>query len=78
MDAVARRRNRDLGSHLRQHACRGHSDAAGRTRTGLVRYTSNAFANYTFNEGSWRGFSFGGGLAIVLLLGTLQVLRGVG
>jgi outer membrane receptor protein involved in Fe transport len=39
------------------------NNVAGRTRTGLVRYTSNVFANYTFNEGSFRGFSFGGGAA---------------
>ena len=39
------------------------NNVAGRTRTGLVRYTSNVFANYTVSEGSLRGFSFGGGLA---------------
>lgn len=37
------------------------NNVAGRTRTGLVRYTSNAFANYTFSEGLLRGFSIGGG-----------------
>lgn len=37
------------------------NNVAGRTRTGLVRYTANVFANYTFNEGALKGFSVGGG-----------------
>jgi len=39
------------------------NNVAGRTRTGLVRYTSNVFANYTVAEGALRGFSIGGGAA---------------
>lgn len=39
------------------------NNVAGRTRTGLVRYTSNVFANYSFTEGSLRGLSLGGGFA---------------
>ena len=39
------------------------NNVAGRTRTGLVRYTSNIFANYTVAEGSLRGLSLGGGFA---------------
>ena len=39
------------------------NNVAGRTRTGLVKSTSNVFANYTFGEGNLKGFSVGGGLA---------------
>ncbi len=39
------------------------NNVAGRTRTGLVKFTSNVFANYSFSEGALRGFSLGGGLA---------------
>ncbi len=36
---------------------------AGRTKTGLVDYTANLFANYTFQDGMFEGFSVGGGIA---------------
>ncbi|MBI5766845.1 MAG: TonB-dependent receptor plug domain-containing protein [Verrucomicrobia bacterium] len=39
------------------------NNVAGRTRTGLVKYTSNVFANYTFSEGALKGLSFGTGAA---------------
>jgi outer membrane receptor protein involved in Fe transport len=39
------------------------NNVAGRTRTGLVKYTSNVFANYSFSEGALRGLSVGGGIA---------------
>jgi outer membrane receptor protein involved in Fe transport len=40
-----------------------NNNVAGATKTGLVKYTLNAFANYTFLEGGMRGFSIGGGFA---------------
>jgi outer membrane receptor protein involved in Fe transport len=40
-----------------------NNNVAGATKTGLVKYTLNAFANYTFLEGALRGFSIGGGFA---------------
>lgn len=39
------------------------NNLAGATKTGLVKYTANAFANYSFLDGDLRGFSVGGGLA---------------
>ncbi|HEX2852262.1 MAG TPA: hypothetical protein VHO24_03410, partial [Opitutaceae bacterium] len=39
------------------------NNLAGATKTGLVKYTLNAFANYSFRDGDLRGFSIGGGFA---------------
>lgn len=39
------------------------NNVAGAKRTGLVKYTANIFANYTFLENSLKGFSIGAGVA---------------
>jgi hypothetical protein len=40
-----------------------NNNLAGATKTGLVKYTANAFANYSFLDGDLRGFSIGAGIA---------------
>lgn len=40
-----------------------NNNLAGATKTGLVKYTANAFANYSFLSGDLDGFSIGAGLA---------------
>jgi outer membrane receptor protein involved in Fe transport len=38
-------------------------NTAGMTKTGLVRYTANLFANYTFLDDALKGYSIGAGVA---------------
>ena len=38
-------------------------NTAGKTKTGLVDYTTSFFANYTFTQDALKGFSVGGGAA---------------
>ncbi|HWA88074.1 MAG TPA: TonB-dependent receptor plug domain-containing protein [Opitutus sp.] len=39
------------------------NNLAGSTKTGLVKYTANVFANYTFLDGALKNFSAGAGVA---------------
>jgi outer membrane receptor for ferric coprogen and ferric-rhodotorulic acid len=54
------------------------NNVAGDRRTGLVQYTANVFANYTFLNQSLRGFSVGAGVAQTgrQYLGTFGTVAG--
>src|SRR5690606_2900002 len=53
----------ELRTQLTNAETRLNENLAGSTKTGLVNYTANVFANYTFMNERLEGFSIGAGAA---------------